>query len=101
LLSYGTRLALLKACVAGIPIYLLSVIKFPKWAIEVINSQIANFFWDDSKKNHRYHLLNWGSLTQRKEMGGLGIPDLRDLNLCLLAAWINRYQASPLRCGKV
>jgi hypothetical protein len=63
LLSYGARLALLKACVASIPIYLLSVIEFPKWAIEVINSQIAKNFWDDSKKKHRYHLSNWRSLT--------------------------------------
>jgi hypothetical protein len=23
--------------------------------------------------------------------GGLGIPDLRDLNLCLLASWVQQY----------
>jgi len=27
----------------------------------------------------------------KKEFGGLGIPDLRDLNLCLLGSWIRRY----------
>lgn len=27
-----------------------------------------------------------------KGFGGLGIPDLRELNLCLLASWIKRYQ---------
>jgi hypothetical protein len=47
LLSYGARLAFLKACIASIPIYLMSVIRFPKWAIEAINSQMANFFWND------------------------------------------------------
>ena len=26
-----------------------------------------------------------------KEFGGLGIPNLRDLNLCLLASWLKRY----------
>jgi hypothetical protein len=41
LLSYGARLALLRACLAIIPIYLMSVIKFPKWAIEAINSHMA------------------------------------------------------------
>jgi hypothetical protein len=30
-------------------------------------------------------------LTWRKEKGGLGIPNLRDLNLCLIASWIQRY----------
>jgi hypothetical protein len=44
LLSYKARLILLRACLASIPIYLLSIIKFPKWAIEAINPQMANFF---------------------------------------------------------
>ena len=26
-----------------------------------------------------------------KEFGGLGVPNLRDLNLCLLASWLKRY----------
>jgi hypothetical protein len=33
-------------------------------------------------------------LTQRKENGGLGIPDLRDLNMCLLSSWVQRYYDS-------
>jgi hypothetical protein len=36
-------------------------------------------------------MSNWYSLTQRKEQGGLGIPDLRMLNMCLLASWVQRY----------
>ena len=40
LLNYKSRLVLLKSCIASIPMYLLSVIKFPKWAIKAINSQI-------------------------------------------------------------
>jgi hypothetical protein len=27
----------------------------------------------------------------RKEGGGLGIPDLRDLNLTLLGSWVKRF----------
>jgi hypothetical protein len=59
LLSYGAKLALFKACLATILIYLLSVIKFPKWVIEAINSHMA-----------KYHLSNWASLTQRKHVRG-------------------------------
>jgi hypothetical protein len=44
MLSYGARLVLLKAYLASIPIYLISIIKFPKWVIKVINIQMANFF---------------------------------------------------------
>jgi hypothetical protein len=58
LMTYGARLALINACLISIPIYLLSVIKFPKWAIEAINFQMANFFWDDTEKKHKYYLSN-------------------------------------------
>jgi hypothetical protein len=27
----------------------------------------------------------------KKEFGALGIPNLKDLNLCLLGSWIKRY----------
>jgi len=27
-----------------------------------------------------------------KEYGGLGIPNLRDLNICLLTSWLRRYE---------
>jgi hypothetical protein len=52
---YSARLTLLKACLASIPIYLMSVIKFSKWALQAINLQMANFFWDD----HCQGLLPW------------------------------------------
>lgn len=27
-----------------------------------------------------------------KEFGGVGIQNLRDLNMCLLASWVKRYR---------
>ena len=94
LLSPVGKLTLLKSCLASIPIYLLSVIKFPKWAIENINSQMANFLWNDAENKSKYHLSNWQSLAQKKDFGGWDIPDLRNINLCLLASRINRYHLS-------
>ena len=43
LLSYACRLTLLKSCLASIPVYLLSVIKFPRWAIDLINTHMGHF----------------------------------------------------------
>jgi hypothetical protein len=69
----------------------MSVIKFLKWAVKIINSHMSKFFWNDQEEKHKYHLSNWRSLCQKKEYGGLGIPDLRELNLCLLASWVQRF----------
>src|ERR1041384_8455564 len=91
LLNYQSRLVLLKACIASIPMYLLLVIKFPNWAIAAINSQMSHFLWSDSDGNKKYHLAHWDLVTLKKEFGGLGVQNLGDFNLCLLASWVNRY----------
>jgi hypothetical protein len=93
LLSQAAKLTLIRSCLASIPVYLLSFIKFPKWAIKILNSHMSNCLWNDSEGNHKYHLVNWDNVSMCKEYGGLGIPNLRDLNICLLASWIKRYQA--------
>jgi hypothetical protein len=49
LLSYVANIILIQACLASIPIYLLSFFKFPKWALKLIDTQMANFMWNDEK----------------------------------------------------
>lgn len=54
---------------------MLSAIKFPAWAIQAINLQMAHCLWDKKYDGHKkYHLANWDLVTMKKEYGGLGIP---------------------------
>jgi hypothetical protein len=92
LLSYAGKLVLIKSCLASIPVYLLSFIKFRKWAIRILDSHLANCLWDDNPTAHKFHLANWESVSMLKEYGGLGVPNLRDLNVCLLVSWIKKVQ---------
>jgi hypothetical protein len=57
------KIILIKACLASIPNHLMSVIKFPKWAISLINSQMAHVLWDDYDGHRKYHLANWGMVS--------------------------------------
>lgn len=91
LLSYSARLTLIKTCLASIPVYLLSFFRFPKWALNLINSQLAHCLWSDFEGNRKLHLANWHLVCMKKEYGGLGVPNIRDVNLCLLGSWIKRY----------
>lgn len=93
LLSHAARLVMIKAYLSSIPVYLLSFNKFPKWAIKALNTHLANCLWNDSEGNHKYHLVNWDSVSMPKEYGGLGVPNLRDFNIFLLGSWIKRYNA--------
>ena len=80
----AARVVLIKTCLANIPVYLLSFIKFPKWALQLINTHMA--LREDEVDKHRYNLVNWESVSMCKNFEGLGIPNLRDLNMCLLGS---------------
>lgn len=56
----------------------------------MITTHMANCLWNDNEDKHRWHLAIWGSISMCKEFGGLGITDLRDVNLCLLGSWVKR-----------
>jgi hypothetical protein len=91
LLAYNSRLVLIRTCLASIPIYLLSYIKFPKWDIRLLESQMAHCLWNSNADCHNLHLASWQHVTMLQEYGGLGVPNIRELNLCLLGSWIRRY----------
>jgi hypothetical protein len=93
LLAYSSRLVLIKACLASIHVYLMSFIKLPKWAIRLLESQMVHCLWNDDENVHKYHLAGWIHVAMKKKFGGLGVPDLKELNMCLLWSWIRRYAA--------
>lgn len=45
-------------------------------------------------------MANWPLVSMKKEYGGLGIPNLQDLNVCLLGSWIKRYLNSEGKMWK-
>jgi hypothetical protein len=91
LLTQAGRLLLIKTCLASIPVYLLSLFKFPRREIDLINSHMANCFWDDYEGHKKLHLANWHLICMKKQYGGLGVPCLKDLNLFLLGSWVKRF----------
>jgi hypothetical protein len=50
-----------------------------------------HFLWNNTEDKHKYHLANWQLASQKKEAGGLDVPNLRSLNMALLSSWIFRY----------
>jgi hypothetical protein len=72
LLAFSSRSVLIKTCLASVPVYLISFIKFPKWAIRLIESQMAHCLWNSDSECHSYHLANWQLVSMEKEFGGWG-----------------------------
>jgi hypothetical protein len=40
------------------------------------------------EKRKKYHLVNWDTVCTAKEKGGLGILNLRRMNISLLTKWL-------------
>jgi hypothetical protein len=62
---------------------------------------MAHCLWNNDSDCHMYHLGSWKHVTMKKEYGGLGVPDLRELNLCLLGLWIRRYSQDSDKIWKL
>jgi hypothetical protein len=60
-------------------------------ALRLINTQLANCIWSDEESSRKIYFANWPSICMLKSYGGMGIPNLQDLNLFLLGSWLKRY----------
>jgi hypothetical protein len=67
----------------------------------LINSQFAYYLWDNYEGHPKYHLASLGILAMKTKFGGLGIPNLADINLCLLASWVKKYHLDCHKMWKV
>jgi hypothetical protein len=57
---------------------------------EVVKTQ-RDFLWSDLEKKRKISWVNWDTVTKSRCDGGLGVRDLRRVNLSLLAKWKWRF----------
>jgi hypothetical protein len=90
-LSFGGRIVLLNSVLSAIPIFYLSFMMMPAkvWK-EVVKIQ-RNFLWSGLDKKTKICWVEWDLVTKPKDEGGLGVRDLRRVNLSLLANWQWRF----------
>jgi hypothetical protein len=85
--SLGGRLILLNSVLSAIPIFFLSYLKMPvKVWKEVVKIQ-RKFLWGGLSKKNKTCWVKWEDVCRPKNMGGLGVRDLRLVNISLLAKW--------------
>ncbi|KAE8735716.1 Replication factor C subunit 1 [Hibiscus syriacus] len=65
-----------------------------EWAYEVnqrLNSLMAKFLWREEPTKKRIHWVNWKTVCQPYEEGGLGVLDLSLVNRVLLGKWVWKF----------
>ncbi|CAM8923539.1 unnamed protein product [Rhodiola kirilowii] len=84
LLSGAGREVLIKSILQAIPQYAMSCFKVPNKVCKKLAGYILRFWWHGSKEKG-IHWLKVVKLYKEKEVGGLGLRDLEQMNLALLA----------------
>ncbi|KAI3793650.1 hypothetical protein L1987_36270 [Smallanthus sonchifolius] len=91
LLSIGGRITLIRAVLESLPIYYFSLYRAPVQVINELEAKIRNFLWGGDGNNRKMHWVAWERVSLSKELGGLGISRLKNINIALLAKWGWRF----------
>jgi hypothetical protein len=86
-LSIGGRVIIIKSVLSALPIYFLSFFKAPIGIISKLESLFKQFLWGGSEDVRKINWVKWVNVRRPLEEGGLGIRNLRILNLALLGKW--------------
>ena len=83
------RLIWVKSVLAAIPIYCMMADGLPPWARAEIDAVCRRFLWCGKDGDVRGRcMVAWKTCTRPKELGGLGIPDFKLVNMAFEAKWL-------------
>ena len=82
------RVTQVQFVLTGILIYVAMAIDLPPWALKAIDKIRRSFLWMGRKEANGGHcLIAWPKVCRPRELGGLGITDLKTLGIALKARW--------------
>lgn len=86
-ISIVGRSTLISASLNNSPIYHMSVYLLPKTVVSKLDKIRRSSFWQGGRTKKKYHLIKWEKICKSKKKGGLGIKNLRKMNISLLCKW--------------
>jgi hypothetical protein len=85
--SLGGRIVLLNAVLNAIPIFYLSFMKIPVSVWKKIRRIQRDFLWGCQGDRKKINWIKWDTICLPKNNGGLGVRDVRVVNISLLTKW--------------
>ncbi|KAJ4755660.1 RNA-directed DNA polymerase (reverse transcriptase)-related family protein [Rhynchospora pubera] len=96
LLSRAGRLTLVSSVLTSVPIFFMSAFMLPSWVLKAIDKLRRTFLWGRSTGTRNgIHLLSWDRVCLPKQLGGMGVLNLKLLNISLLLKWLWRLFEMP------
>ncbi|KAM0921524.1 hypothetical protein ACQ4PT_006811 [Festuca glaucescens] len=98
LLTQGGRTILVQTTLCAIPVHAMMSLDIPPKTLQALLKICRGFMWKarlDVKGGHC--LVAWDQVASPKEVGGLGLPNLRLLNLALYCRWVWLQRVDPTK----
>lgn len=86
-MSIAGRTTLIGSSLNNTPIYQMSLYLLPKTIVHKLDKIRRSFFWKGGRLKKKYHLIRWTQICKSKKKEGLGIKDIRKMNISLLCKW--------------
>ncbi|KAL4332584.1 hypothetical protein GQ457_07G007270 [Hibiscus cannabinus] len=75
-LSLVGRITLAKSVLQAMPTYAMQTSYLPKSICDDLEKLLRNFIWGFTLDKKKVHLVNWNTMKQPIDHGGLGLKDL-------------------------
>jgi hypothetical protein len=86
-ISLGGRIVLINSVLNSIPIFFMSFLKMPSQVVKTVVRIQREFLWGGVRGGRKISWLSWKMVCKEKREGGLGVRDVRVVNLSLLTKW--------------
>lgn len=81
-------MVLVNSVLANLLLYFFSIFRAPKWVTNRIEALKRAFFWrGGGSVVGDHYLVWWKEICRSRKEGGLGVLDINNMNLSLLAKW--------------
>jgi hypothetical protein len=87
-LASGGKLELSNSCLSSLPMFVMRIYLLHEATHGVMNKSSARFFWEGVENKRKYHMVDWATVCKPHEFGGLGIINMKLMNIALMLKWI-------------
>lgn len=89
-MSSGARLILTNLSLSSLTLFTMGLFLLADGIHAKLDTPCSKFFWEGAGSKRKYHMVNWATVYRSKSLGGLGIINLKLMNISLLSKWIWR-----------